>query len=128
MIFLVIAVLLAAVLMFIVSLVLFLSEHDGILEDETLQEYLDKLGDKYKVHNGQYHHRIEPSYSVLVYRCIERSPPIIRIIFPYYVEYVGAIPVWSKSKLRIDAMFATGIKRDFKRERLGLEEKISYIK
>ena len=120
MIFLVIAVLLAVVLMFTVSLGLFLTEHDGILEDETLQEYLDKLGDKYKVHNGQYHQRIEPSYSARVSRNIEKSPPVIGIVFPYYIEYVGAIPVWSRSKSRIDAMFATGIKRDFKRERLGL--------
>jgi hypothetical protein len=120
MIFLVI-LLVAAVLIFTISLGFFLSEYDGILDDQILQEYLDKLGDKYKVHNGQYNQRIEPSYSALVSRYIERSPPVIGIVFPYHIEHVGAIPVWSKSKSRIDAMFATGVKRDFKRERLGLE-------
>jgi hypothetical protein len=121
MVFLLLAILVVLALITSVALGLFLSEHEGILDDEIIQEYLDKLGDKYKVHNGHYSQRIEPSYSALVSKNIERSNKVLGLVFPYYIEYVGVIPVWSKSKFRIDAMFATGVKRDFKRERLGLQ-------
>jgi hypothetical protein len=119
----IVLIIILAALAIVVSLILglFLSEYDGILEDQLLQEYLDKLGDKYKVHNGQYSQRIEPINSALVSRYIERSPKLIRLVFPYYIEYIGVIPIWSKSNSRIDAMFATGVKRNFKRERLGLD-------
>ncbi len=119
MIFLII-VLVALVLVSLIVLGLFLSEYDGILDDQTMEDYLDKLGDKYTIYIGEYTQRIEPTYSAEVKRYIERSPAFIRLVFPYHIEYVGAIPVWSKSKTRIDAMFGTGVKRNFKRERLGL--------
>ena len=119
MIFLII-ILVALVLVFTISLGFFLSEYDGILDDQIIQEYLDKLGDKYTTYIGEYTQRIQPTYSATVEKDIERSPPLIRLVFPYHIEYVGVIPVWSKSKPRIDAMFGQGIKRNFKRERLGL--------
>lgn len=120
MIFLII-ILAALAIVSILVLGMFLSEYDGILEDEILQEYLDKLGDKYKVYNGEYSQRIEPLNVASVSKYIERSPKLIRLVFPYYIGCIGVIPAWSKSKLRIDAMFATGVKRNFKRERLGLD-------
>ena len=120
MIFLLLAILVVLVIVSLIVLGMFLSEYDGILDDQTMKDYLDKLGDKYTVYIGEYTQRIEPTYSAEVKRYIERSPALIRLVFPYYIEYVGVIPVWSKSKSRIDAMFATGVKRDFKRERLGL--------
>jgi hypothetical protein len=110
------------VLLFIFTIVLgmFLAENDGILDDQIIKDYLDKLGDSYSIYIGEYTQRIDPKYSAPVKKYIERSAPLIRLVFPYYIEYVGVIPVWSKSKSRIDAMFGTGVKRNFKREKLGL--------
>lgn len=119
MIFLII-VLVALVIVSLIAIGMFLSEYDGILDDQTIKDYLDKLGDKYDTYIGEYSQRIMPTYSAEVKKDIERSPAVIGLIFPYHIEYVGVIPVWSKSKSRIDAMFGQGIKRNFKRERLGL--------
>lgn len=119
MIFLII-ILVALVLVATISIGLFLSEYDGILDDQTIKDYLDKLGDNYTTYIGEYTQRIQPTYSAPVKKDIERSPAVVGLIFPYHIEYVGVIPVWSKSKPRIDAMFGQGIKRNFKRERLGL--------
>jgi hypothetical protein len=117
---LVIIILAVLVIVSLIVLGMFLSEYDGILDDQTMKDYLDKLGDKYTVYIGEYTQRIEPTYSAEVKRYIERSPALIQLVFPYHIEYVGVIPVWSKSKPRIDAMFGQGVKRNFKRERLGL--------
>ena len=119
MIFLII-ILVALVLVATISIGLFLSEYDGILDDQTIKDYLDKLGDNYTTYIGEYTQRIQPTYSAPVKKDIERSPAVVGLIFPYHIEYVGVIPVWSKSKPRIDAMFGQGIKRNFKREKLGL--------
>lgn len=121
MIFLLLAILVVLALITSVAFGLFVSEHDGILNDEIIKEYLDKLGSNYKVCNRQYFQYIRPTNISDVSKDIERSPKVIGLVFPYYIEYVGVIPVWSKSKSRIDVMFATGVKRDFKRERLGLQ-------
>ena len=118
---LLIIVLVALVIVSLIVLGMFLSEYDGILDDQTMEDYLDKLGDSYTIYIGEYTQRIQPTYSAPVKKDIERSPPLIQLVFPYYIEYVGVIPVWSKSKSRIDAMFGQGLKRNFKRERLGLE-------
>ncbi len=111
------------VLVFIYSIVLgmFLAENDGILDEQTIKDYLDKLGDSFNVYISEYSHRLDPTYSANVKKSIERSPAVIRLVFPYYIEYVGAITAWSKSKSRIDAMFATGTKSNWKRKKLGLE-------
>ena len=118
---LLIVILVALVIVSLIVLGMFLSEYDGILDDQTIKDYLDKLGDKYTVYIGEYTQRIQPTYSATVKKDIERSPTLIRLVFPYYIEYVGVIPVWSKSKSRIDAMFATGTKSNWKRKKLGLE-------
>ena len=114
-------VLVALLLIYVIGLGMFLSENGGILDDQTIKDYLDKLGDKYTTYNGEYSQRIDPKYSAPVTKSIERSPVLISLIFPYNIGYVGAIPVWSKSKTRIDAMFATGTKSNWKRKKLGLE-------
>ena len=119
MVFLII-ILLAAVITYLIALGLVMSENDGILDDQIIEDYLDKLGDSYNIYIGEYTQRIQPTYPAPVKKDIERSAPLILLVFPYYIEYVGVIPVWSKSKSRIDAMFGTGVKRNFKRERLGL--------
>jgi hypothetical protein len=121
MIFLLLAILVVLALTTSVAFGLFVSEHEGILNDEIIKEYLDRVGNSYKVCNRQYFQYIRPTSLSDISKDIERSPKVIRLVFPYYIEYVGVIPVWSKSKLRIDAMFATGVRRDFKRERLGLQ-------
>jgi hypothetical protein len=111
------------VLLFIFTIVLgmFLAENDGILDDQTVKDYLDKLGDSFNVYISEYTHRIDPTYSANVKKSIEQSPAVIRLVFPYHIEYVGAIPAWSKSKPRIDAMFGQGTKSNWKRKKLGLE-------
>ena len=119
MIFLII-VLVVLLLIFTIVLGVFLAENDGILNDQLIGDYLDKLGNRYSVYHSEYYHRIDPNYSAEVKKSIEKSPVVIRLIFPYHIEYVGAIPIWSKSKPRIDAMFATGEKTDWKRKKLGL--------
>ena len=120
MVFLII-VLVVLLLIFTIVLGMFLAENDGILGDQTVKDYLDKIGDRFQVYHSEYFHRIDPNPSSNVRRSIEVSPTVIRLIFPYYIEYVGAIPAWSKSKPRIDAMFATGVKTDWRRKKLGLE-------
>lgn len=119
----IVLIIVSIVLLVVYSVVLtfFLAENSGILNEQILQDYLDKLSDRYEIYVSEYCERINPTYSANVKKCIEKSPKIIRLVFPYYIEYVGAIPVWSKSKVRIDTMFTTGIKSDWKRKKLGLE-------
>jgi hypothetical protein len=118
---LVVIILAVLVLMYLIVLGIFLADYDGILDDQIIKDYLDKLGDNYTTYIGEYTQRIQPTYSATVKKDIERSPTLIRLVFPYYIGCVGVVPIWSKSKSRIDAMFGTGIKRNFKRERLGLD-------
>lgn len=120
MVFLII-VLVVLLFIFTIALGMFLAESDGILDDQLVAEYLDKLGNQFSVYHSEYSHRIDPNYPANVKKSIERSPQIIRLVFPYTIEYVGAIPAWSKSKPRIDAMFATGVKTDWRRKKLGLD-------
>jgi hypothetical protein len=108
-------------LVYLIALGMFLAEYDGILDDQTMKDYLDKLGDNYTTYMGEYSQRIDPTYSANVNKSIERSPSIISLVFPYNIGYVGVIPAWSKSKPRIDAMFAQGVKSNWKRKKLGLE-------
>jgi hypothetical protein len=118
---LLIVILVVLVLIYSIVLGIFLTENDGILDEQTTKDYLDKLGDSFNVYISEYSHRVDPTYSANVKKSIERSPVAIRLVFPYYIEYVGTIPAWSKSKPRIDAMFATGTKSNWKRKKLGLE-------
>ena len=118
---LVIVILVAIVIVSVIVLGMFLSENEGIIGDEIIQDYLDKLGEGYTTYIGEYSQRIDPKYSAPVTKSIERSPWIINLVFPYYIGYVGVIPAWSKSKPRIDAMFAQGVKSNWKRKKLGLE-------
>ena len=116
-----IIVLIVVLVVYLVILAFVLAENSGILDEQILQDYLDKLSNNYKVDISEYYERIKPNYSTSLGTYITRSPSIIRLIFPYHIEYIGLIPVWSKSKPRIDAMFATGIKSDWKRKKLGLD-------
>lgn len=93
----------------------------GLLDDNILEEYLNQLSDEYEVYRTEYSTRISPLYSSKLRKWIEVSPRGVNWVFPYYIEDVGIIPVWSKSKKRIDAMFATSPKRNWKREKLGLK-------
>ena len=119
MIVLIILVILAIIAMTIVTL-FFIGENNGILDDNTLEDYLNTLLDNYEIYQSEYSYRIDPLYSSKVNRSIEKSWKI-HFLFPYYIEYVGVIPVWSKHKKRIDAMFATKPRSDWKRKKLGLE-------
>lgn len=103
-----------------ISSSIFIIENRGILNDDILEEYLNKLSDNYDVHQTEYCHRIEPHSSSYLRKDIEKSWRI-HWLFPYYIEYVGVIPIWSRNKKRIDAMFATGPKENWKRKKLGLE-------
>ena len=117
-------IILAIVLIiFLIVLGVFLMENFGgsIINDQLIAEYLDKLGNDFSIYHSEYSHRIEPNYSTNIQKCIDKSPKIIQLVFPYNISYIGVIPVWSKSKSRIDAMFATGAKTDWKRKKLGLD-------
>lgn len=116
-------IVMTVVLLIIFSIVLgiFLLENDGVVDDQLIAEYLEKLGDNYSILHSEYLHNIAPNYNSGVKGSIEKSPKVIRLVFPFYIEYVGVIPAWSKSKSRIDAMFATGVKTDWRRKKLGLD-------
>ena len=119
MIVLIILVILAIIAMTIVTL-FFIGENSGIIGDNTLEDYLNALSDNYKVYQSEYSYRIDPLYSSKVNKSIEKSLKI-QFLFPYYIEYVGVIPVWSKHKKRIDDMFATAPKENWRRKKLGLD-------
>lgn len=110
-----------AILSLCIGCAIHAGENGGILDNETLEEYLNKLSDNYKIYQSEYSTRIDPLYNSNLNKSIEVSPRGVNWIFPYYIEYVGIIPFWSKSKKRIDAMFATFPKRNWKREKLGLD-------
>jgi hypothetical protein len=110
---------LAIIAMTIIAL-FFIGENSGILDDNTLEDYLNTLSDNYEVYQSEYSHIINPLRSSKLNRGIEKSWKI-HFLFPYYIEYVGVIPVWSKHKKRIDAMFATKPRDDWKRKKLGLD-------
>jgi len=117
----ILAVLTAFILVYSAAIMLFLSDNNGVLEEQILKDYLDTLGDDYEIRTSEYHTRIYPKISSNVCRNIEISPRGVSWIFPYYIEDIGVIPFWSKSKTRIDIMFTNVPKRNWKRERLGLD-------
>jgi hypothetical protein len=117
----VLAVLTAFILVYSVVLGIYLAENSGVLEEQILKDYLDTLGDDYEIHTSEYYTRIYPKASSNVRRNIEISPIGFKMLFPYYIEDIGVIPFWSKSKTRIDTMFTNAPKKDWKRERLGLK-------
>ena len=98
-----------------------MGDEGGILNEDVLEEYLNTLSDKYTIYRSEYTTRIDPLYSANVRKSIEVSPQGVKFILPYYITRVGVIPVWSKSKKRIDAMFETSPKEDWKRKELGLK-------
>ena len=118
---LILAILTAFILVYSILVGIYLAENSGVLEEQILKDYLDNLGDDYEIHTSEYHTRIYPKASSDVRRNIEISPIGFKMIFPYYIEDIGVIPFWSKSKTRIDTMFTNAPKKDWKRERLGLK-------
>ena len=116
MVFLLILTILAVILTVILSS-FFILENKGILNDNLLEEYLNNISDEYEVYQSEYCYKIEPKY---LKKDIEKSWRI-HWLFPYYIEYVGVIPIWSKNKKRIDDMFATASKENWKRKKLGLK-------
>jgi hypothetical protein len=115
------SVLFALLLGFIIFTTLHYFENEGIINDDLLDEYLNKLSDNYRVNQNKYFERIEPTKYGNKRKFIEKSMKLIAPIFPYYIEGVGIIPFWSKSVKRINAMFDTEKKNDWKREELGLD-------
>ena len=118
---LMLAILTAFILVYSAVLGIYLAENSGVLEEQILKDYLDTLGDDYEIHTSEYHTRIYPKASSDVRRNIEISPRGFKMIFPYYIEDIGVIPFWSKSKTRIDTMFTNAPKKDWKRKKLGLD-------
>jgi hypothetical protein len=106
-----------AITLTVILLSVFIIENKGILNDNLLEEYLNKISDNYRVYQSECFSRIEPKH---LKKYIEKSEGI-NWLFPYYIEYVGVIPIWSKHKKRIDAMFSTAPKEDWKRKKLGLD-------
>lgn len=117
----ILAILAAFILVYFLGVMLFLADNSGVLDEQILKDYLDTLGDDYEIRTSEYCTRIYPKISSNVCRNIEISPGGIKMIFPYYIEDIGVIPFWSKSKTRIDIMFTSAPRKDWKRERLGLE-------
>jgi len=105
----------------VVGSLMHMSDEGGILNEDVLEEYLNTLSDNYTVYRSEYTTMIDPLRSANVKKRIEVSYSAAKFIFPYYIPDVGVIPSWSRSKKRIDAMFETSPKRDWKRKELGLK-------
>jgi hypothetical protein len=117
----ILAILTAFILVYSAVLGLYLAQNSGVLEEQILKDYLDTLGDDYEIHTSEYYTRIYPKASSNVRTNIEISPIGFKMLFPYYIEGIGVIPFWSKSKTRIDTMFTNAPKKDWKRKKLGLD-------
>ena len=119
--------LIGLVMLFIVLLgmtvgtLMHIGDEGGILNEDILEEYLNTLSDKYMIYRSEYTTMIDPLHSANVRKRIEVSPKGVKFILPYYIPGVGVIPAWSRSKKRIDAMFETSPKEDWKRKELGLK-------
>ena len=98
-----------------------MGDEGGILNEDVLEEYLNTLSDNYTICRSEYTTMIHPLHSANVRKRIEVSPKGVKFILPYYIPGVGVIPAWSRSKKRIDAMFETSPKEDWKRKELGLK-------
>ena len=97
------------------------SENRGILSDEVLGEFLDKIGSKYTTCRTSYTQRIEPDYDLkLGFNYITQSSEDLNIIFPYYIQGVGVIPFWSKHIGRINKMLKPESKKEVQRKQLNL--------
>lgn len=118
---LLLAILLTLLLFFIIFTTIHYLENEGIINDDLLDEYLNKLSDNYTVYQSKYVERIEPTKYGDNRKYIEKPMKIIAPLFPYYIEDVGVIPFWSKSVKRIDEMFNTKKKNNWKRKELGLD-------
>ena len=117
----ILAILTAFIIVYSIMVGIYLAENSGVLEEQILKDYLDTLGDDYEIHTSEYYTRIYPKESSDVRKNIEISPIGFKMIFPYYIEDIGVIPFWSKSKTRIDTMFTSAPRKDWKREKLGLK-------
>ena len=119
--------LIGLVMLFIVLLgmtvgtLMHIGDEGGILNEDILEEYLNTLSDNYIIYRSEYTTMIDPLHSANVRKRIEVSPKGVKFILPYYIPGVGVIPAWSRSKKRIDAMFETSPKEDWKRKELGLK-------
>ena len=98
-----------------------IGDEGGILNEDILEEYLNTLSDNYIIYRSEYTTMIDPLHSANVRKRIQVSPKGVKFILPYYIPGVGVIPAWSRSKKRIDAMFETSPKEDWKRKELGLK-------
>jgi hypothetical protein len=116
----VLAILLVSLIGMTVGTIMHMSDEGGILNEDVLEDYLNTLSDKYTVYRSEYTTMIDPLHSANVKKRIEVSYSAAKFIFPYYIPGVGVIPAWSRSKKRIDAMFETSSKEDWKRKELGL--------
>lgn len=105
----------------VVGTLMHMNDEGGILNEDVLEDYLNTLSDKYTVYRSEYTTMIDPLHSANVKKRIEVSYSAAKFIFPYYIPRVGVIPAWSRSKKRIDAMFETSSKEDWKRKELGLK-------
>lgn len=114
-------ILLVVLLGMTIDTLMHMGDEGGILNEDVLEEYLDTLSNRYMIHRSKYTTSIDPLYSANVKKRIEVSPKGVKFILPYYIPGVGVIPIWSKSKKRIDAMFETSPKEDWKRKELGLK-------
>lgn len=116
-----VTILLIVLLGMTIGTLMHMGDEGGILNEDVLEEYLNTLSNRYTIHRSKYTTSIDPLYSANVKKRIEVSPQGVKLILPYYIPGVGVVPNWSKSKKRIDAMFETSPKEDWKRKELGLK-------
>ena len=104
----------------VIAHITLLNDEGGILDEKVLEDYLNTLSDNYEIYRSEYTISIVPLSPSTLRKQIEVSYPAATLLLPYYIQGVGVIPIWSKSKKRIDAMFESSPKVDWKRKKLGL--------
>jgi hypothetical protein len=118
--------LILAIIGFICLLVLeavILHEEGSPVSDKDISDYLDKI-EKENLLNG-----VDKKWNGKYYLNIKHNCYIYEsqysFLFPYYIERVGVIPIWSKSYSRVRKLFKDNIDNSkyttTKRKKLGLD-------
>lgn len=100
-----------------------LHEEGSPVSDKDISDYLDKI-EKENLLNGVEKRWNGKYYLNIKYNCCIYESQY-SFLFPYYIDRVGVIPIWSKSYSRVGKLFKDNIDNSkyttTKRKKLGLD-------